>query len=155
MESKAISPMIAVVLLIAFTVAVGGIMSLWLTGYTTTTTGSVETASTNQTKCSGTYIDVISVANKSILITNRGSQTIEDITCYTANGTVLGILNGGTSDDLSVGTMLSSSTWNSTAVNESDTGYISSYGTSVLCTGSCLNIGVTGECKSGQTCWKV
>ena len=143
--SKAISPMIATVLLIAFTVAVGGILSLWLTGYMTTTTGIVETASTNQTKCVGTYIDVISVGSDAILITNRGSQSISSIRCYSANASSWSI--GG----LDAGQM------NSTKWNSSGNGgvYEAGFGTSVTCTGNCLNIGVTGECKTGQSCWKV
>ncbi len=48
---KAVSPMIAVVLLIAFTVAVGGILSVWLTGLSATTTGVAGSATEKQTKC--------------------------------------------------------------------------------------------------------
>ena len=142
---KAISPMIATVLLIAFTVAVGGILSLWLTGYTTTTTSAVETATTNQTKCAGTYIDVISVASDAILITNRGSQSISSIRCYSANASSWGL---GT---IAPGEM-NTTKWNSSGTAGT---YATGFGTSITCTGNCLNIGVTGECKSGQTCWKV
>ena len=138
MRSKAISPMIATVLLIAFTVAVGGILSLWLTGYTATTTSAVETASTNQTKCVGTYIDVISVSSGAILITNRGSQTISNVNCFAGNGTNITLV---------AGVSLTSGAGNSTIWTRGTQ-------TSVLCTGTCLNIGVTGQCKTGQTCWK-
>jgi len=142
---KAISPMIATVLLIAFTVAVGGILSLWLTGYMTTTTGVVETATTNQTKCVGTYIDVISVGSGAILITNLGSQNISSIKCYSANASSwsLGSLGPGE---------LNSTKWNASG----NAGiYETAFGTSVTCTGNCLNTGVSGECKTGQSCWKV
>ena len=146
--------MIAIVLLIAFTVAVGGILSLWLTSFTTTTTGAVETVSTNQTKCFGTYIDIVSVTDTAVIITNRGSQTIEGVKCFAANGTIVGVLNGTVTEDaLSVGSMLSSEFWNSSF--DATTTYDSGYGASVLCTGSCLNIGVTGECKSDQSCWRI
>jgi hypothetical protein len=128
--------MIATVLLIAFTVAVGGILSLWLTGYTTTTTSAVETASTNQTKCVGTYIDVISVTDGSLLITNRGSQNISSSVCYWGNGTRIDYF----------GTLVSGGSNSSAKPRGTQT--------SVLCTGSCMGIGVTGQCKSGQTCWK-
>lgn len=40
MNSKAVSPMIATILLVAFTVAVGGIISIWLTGFTRTQTAT-------------------------------------------------------------------------------------------------------------------
>ena len=137
--------MIAVVLLIAFTVAVGGILSLWLTGYTTTTTSSVETATTNQTKCAGTYIEVVSVGSDAILITNRGSQNISSIKCFSGNGSswVLGKIRPG---EMNV------TKWNSTGNGGL---YETGFGTLITCTGACLNIGVTGECKSGQRCWKV
>jgi len=145
MKSKAISPMIAVVLLIAFTIAVGGILSLWMTGYVTTTTQSVETASTNQTKCAGTYIDVISVDNDAILITNRGAETISSISCYSGNGTSweLGTVGPGG---------INVTKW---WPNQTGGSYVTGFGTVITCTGSCLNIGVTGECKSGQACWNI
>jgi len=129
--------MVATVLLIAFTVAIGGIINLWLTGFTTTTTSSVETAATNVTKCAGTYLDVIAVTNTSILITNPGPETISNPVCYSTNGTLIDTL--GTT--LAVGT-INSTTW------------VRGNSTSVICSGTCLNIGVTGECKQGQSCWK-
>jgi hypothetical protein len=138
--------MIATVLLIAFTVAVGGILSLWLTGYMTTTTGVVETATTNQTKCVGTYINVISVSSSAILIMNPGSQNISSIRCYSANASSWFL---GT---IAPGEMNATTGWNSSGTGEV---YIAAFGTSVTCTGNCLNTGVTGECKSGQSCWKV
>lgn len=138
MNSKGISPMIAVVLLIAFTVAVGGIMSVWMTSFTTSTTGSVDSAATNQTRCSGTYIDVISVSSSAVIITAKGSQSMYDISCYTDIG---GNVTNITSVDLAPGASFAA-IW-----ERGDAG-------SVICTGTCLNIGKTGECKSGQSCWK-
>jgi len=49
---KAISPMIAVVLLIAFTVAVGGILSTWLSTLATTQTSIVSAGTEKQVRCS-------------------------------------------------------------------------------------------------------
>lgn len=48
---KGISPMVAVVLLIAITVIVGGIISVWLTGYTTTTTETISKESEARIAC--------------------------------------------------------------------------------------------------------
>ncbi len=53
MKAKAVSPMIAVVLLIAFTVAVGGILSLWLSGLSGTTTATAGSATEKQVLCAG------------------------------------------------------------------------------------------------------
>ena len=139
MKSKAISPMVAVVLLIAFTVAIGGILSLWLTGFTETTTQSVGTASKNQTKCAGTYVDIISVSNSSVIITNRGSQDIVNPMCFSGDGKNITTLSPNTT--LSPGES-SSVSWERGS------------NTSVICTGSCLNIGVSGECNLEQSCWK-
>lgn len=102
----------------------------------TTTTTSTVPASTNQILCAGTYVNVISVTSDSVLITNTGLQTITSITCYASNGTSLGGLGS-----LAPGAT-NSITWSRGTQ------------TSVICTGSCLNIGITGECKSGQGCWK-
>ena len=60
---KGISPLIAIVLLIGFTVAVGGILSVWLTSLTTTTTNIVGTAGEKQIKCSGSVLDIIEVVS--------------------------------------------------------------------------------------------
>jgi flagellin-like protein len=137
MDPKGISPMIAVVLLIAFTVAVGGIVSLWLTSFTSTTQQSVGSASTNQTKCASTYIDIISVTADGVIITARGSQNISNPVCYWGNGTLIDYF----------GSSLSPGSSNSSSKARGDQ-------TSVVCSGSCLNIGVTGECNSEQSCWK-
>lgn len=48
---KGISPFIAVILLIAFTVGVAGIVNVWLTGYTRTTSDIVSNQSTTQINC--------------------------------------------------------------------------------------------------------
>lgn len=49
---KGISPLIATVLLIAFTIAVAGIISIWLTSFTKTSSQLVEEEATTQLVCS-------------------------------------------------------------------------------------------------------
>ena len=68
---KGISPMIATVLLIAFTVAVGGIVSLWISGYTKTQTGQITSVSQDQIQC---YNSVLSI--KSTTVLNGTNATI-------------------------------------------------------------------------------
>ena len=146
---KGISPMLATILLVAFTVAVGGLISVWMTSFTRTTQSNVESASLNQTKCAGTYIDVISVATAAITVVNRGSQTITSVKCYAANGS--DISRGGLGDLGSGGSNIT--TW-TTNVTTSATGtYVAAFGTIVTCSGKCLSVGVTGQCKSGESCW--
>jgi flagellin-like protein len=58
MKLKGISPMIAVILLIAFTVAIGGILSVWLTGLQqqqTTVTGEY---AEKVAKCAGVSLNI-------------------------------------------------------------------------------------------------
>jgi flagellin-like protein len=138
MNSKAISPMIATILLIAFTVAIGGIISVWMTGYTRTTGASVSGATENMTACLGTYPDVISVTSTAILIHNPGSEEITNLTCYFGNGT--NVTNISTS-------ILSPGGIASAPCNHSATE------TSVICTAKCKGSGVRVECKSDQICW--
>jgi flagellin-like protein len=137
MNSKAISPMIATILLIAFTVAVGGIISVWLTGYTRTTSAAVSTATEDQVKCTGTYPNIYLVTDNAIIITNPGSENITNITCFAGDGTVLS----------------SPSTLLLTPGNVSRIIWAKAYNTSVVCSGVCRSIGVTGECRSDQNCW--
>src|SRR3989304_1081203 len=58
---KGISPLVATVLLIAFTVAVGGLLSVWLTGFSTQTTDIIKQQSNTQLTCSygGISVDTL------------------------------------------------------------------------------------------------
>jgi len=60
--SKGISPMVATVLLIAFTVAVAGIVSIWITGFTTTSTEGVGEHSEIELYCAYGGISVSSLS---------------------------------------------------------------------------------------------
>lgn len=55
---KGISPLVAVVLLIAFTVAVGGILGLFVTQFTTTQTGLAGGGSSKLIKCTASQLDI-------------------------------------------------------------------------------------------------
>jgi hypothetical protein len=73
-----------------------------------------------------------------LVITNRGSQTITGVNCFAGNGTNItlvatpSLVAGGSNSGI----------------------WTRSTETSVICSGKCLTIGVTGECKLGQSCWK-
>ena len=60
-KSKGISPLIATVLLIAFTVAVAGIIATWITGFATTTSESVSKQSSNEINCAYGAINIRSL----------------------------------------------------------------------------------------------
>jgi FlaG/FlaF family flagellin (archaellin) len=55
---KGISPFIAIVLIIAISVAVGGIMSVWMTGFFSTTTETVSEEKTKQIICTDAGISL-------------------------------------------------------------------------------------------------
>ena len=91
---KGISPMIATVLLLAFTIAVGGIISVWLTGMTRTQTAGVTTAA----QCASTRLDVSAsitsagaASNAQVTYTNLGPEIIYPqnitLTCGAATNT--------------------------------------------------------------------
>ncbi len=60
-NSKGIEPLIATVLLIAFTVAVAGIISIWVKGFTTTTTNQVDQMTNTTIFCSSGGIAISNV----------------------------------------------------------------------------------------------
>jgi len=88
---KGISPMIATVLLIGFTVAVGAILAVWFSTYTKTQTSSVSGA----TACASTTLDVkvpvVTSSDATVLITNNGPATVNitsvTVTCGTSTNT--------------------------------------------------------------------
>jgi flagellin-like protein len=153
MSSKAISPMIATILLIAFTVAVGGIISVWLTGYTRTTGAAVSGITENQTICINSYPNILMVTTNAVIVANPGSEPITNLRCLAGNGSALwpGI-QGTFVVSLSPGNLTSFYWSNSTGSKEV---YDSGFGAQVICSGVCRSIGVTGECRSGQICWKI
>ena len=60
---KGISPMIATVLLIAFTVAVGGIISMWLTTMASTQTTTTGSAAEKQILCARSVMEISEVTS--------------------------------------------------------------------------------------------
>ena len=94
---KGISPLVATVLLIAFTVAVGGIVSVWILGFSRTQTSLVGKEAKESIICSYASIalsDVSYCSTTSTLsgkIENTGSVVIGDIklSIILTNGTIL------------------------------------------------------------------
>ncbi|MEM7826204.1 MAG: archaellin/type IV pilin N-terminal domain-containing protein [Candidatus Aenigmatarchaeota archaeon] len=135
MSSKGISPMVATILLIAFTVAVGGIISVWMTTYTRTAGAAVSEATEDQLRCVGSAPSIYSVTDKAVFIVNTGSENLFNVTCMSSDGKTLNVTEvlssgGGYSFEWDVGT-----------------------NTSVICIARCRSIGVRDECRKGQSCW--
>ena len=72
---KGVSPLIATVLLIAFTIAVAGIISVWLTQFTTTTTNTVSTQGNVQILCGTGGIQLSSVSYCSNFVSGQVVNT--------------------------------------------------------------------------------
>lgn len=81
---KGLSPLVATVLLIAFTVGVGGIISVWISGFTQTSSKIVSKEGENQIICSNGAIDLSNLKycsnNMSGIIKNNGRIDLGNIT---------------------------------------------------------------------------
>lgn len=137
---KALSPMVAVVLLIAFTVGVGGLVSIFVTSLTTTSTGITSNQSEALSKCAGAWLNVFSVDSDQVFYSNPNSQTITGITITFNNGTTL--TNGDPS--LTIG---ETNATNFTTIGSN---------TEVTVRGLCQStITVEGKCNNAEKCWDV
>ncbi len=174
---KGISPMIAIVLLIAFTVAVGGILSLWLTTLTSTQTTTTGSAAEKQILCARSVLSIEEVTHSVIgsdnlvnvtVVYKYGDENLYNFTLtfidnarnsFTLNQTRLSEIvvqyNNSAGEQFSPGMM---TVWslNLTDAQSGETGADSLTGTSLqsvrvraLCQ---TNYPVSGECKSGQSC---
>jgi hypothetical protein len=124
-------------------------ISFWLTSFTSSSTGSVQSSTENQTKSAGVYIKIDSVkslggytgtsnTNTTVIYSNPSSQTISSISL---------ISNGG-------------ETFYGTTTSLSPAGVGTAYlnltsGTEILIKGLCQSsVAVEGKCKSTDTCWE-
>ncbi|MCX6820663.1 MAG: hypothetical protein NT016_01820 [Candidatus Aenigmarchaeota archaeon] len=88
MSGKGIDSMIATVLLIAFTVAVGGILSVWLTSMASTQTETTGSAANAQTLCARSVlvikeVDYSTTANANVTVGyNYGTENLTAINIY-------------------------------------------------------------------------
>jgi len=128
--------MIATVLLIAFTVVIGGIVSLWLSTLTTTTTGTVGTQTSNQTKCAGAYIKVDRVASSLIIYSNPTIESITNITAISSEGITVIVTNS----------TLGPSQTGSAPIGRAGN-------TSFIFKGLCRGTPIEGSCASTDACW--
>jgi flagellin-like protein len=154
---KGISAIIASVLLIAFTVAVGGILSVWSTTLTTTQTQTVGNQTGGQIVCSPAIIidqvnlpsintvgllGVAGLGALNVTFHNAGNQPITNVNVDVRNGSSMvsslyGTLAGGDSGWKSVNGILGNIT------------------DSVRVRGLCTNsIVVSDDCNPSKKCWK-
>jgi flagellin-like protein len=150
---KGISPLIAAVLLIAFTVAIGGIVSVFFTSFTKQTTGSVGSQGQQLITCSGAVPSVDKVSYGSggtgvmnVTFSNPSIYNITNVSVYTTFGNGATFANG----------TASSGTWwlNPLGTNSTMVITIAGYGApiQVMVSGMCGTSSVSGVCLTGQTC---
>jgi flagellin-like protein len=90
---KAISPIVATVLLIAIVVVAFGILNAWVFNFTKTSTGDLKTEGTRQTVCANSDVsfNVLKYCNNSLsgIIFNSGMIPLGNFTIYVIyqNGT--------------------------------------------------------------------
>lgn len=149
---KGISPMIAVVLIIGFTVAVGALVGIWLTTLAKTQTSVVEEQAEKQVKCMASSLTIKEVrypSGTTGTCTVNVTVTYETGTEILANMTVEISAKGTTVRSISTSLV---SPGESRAFTNSSAICPPEY---VRAVGVCQEIvGVVGECKSGQTCMK-
>ncbi len=156
---KAISPMIAVVLLIAFSVAIGGLVSVWFSTLTSTQTGIVQSGAENLAKCATSTLAVDEVRwlatgssrTVNVTVSSGGLENLKNIT-ITVTGPG-GSTNSpkffnGTGDDFIPGSTYA------TSINV--TANVSALPPELVSvTGICQNsFAIRGECKAGEKCMK-
>ncbi len=131
--------MVAVVLLIAFTIGVGGLVSIFVTGLTTTSTGVTSNQSEALTRCAGAWLNVYSVDSNQIFISNPTSQTITLIDYIGSDG----LVQSDNVTSLAAGAS-TFSRWDALS------------NTSVTVRGMCQSlVTVEGKCTNTQDCWDV
>lgn len=135
---KGISPVVATIVLIAFAVAVGGLVSIWLTGFATSTTEFTSQRGDELTACAGARLKVDSVTNGTVIYSNPSAKTITNITVYDERGVNITF----NVSDLATGSVANISWTRGT-------------NTTVFLRGVCeKSVVVEGECKKGQVCWE-
>ncbi len=80
---KGLSPLIAAVLLIAFTMTIAGLMATWASSFMSTKTSNLTAQDTETQKCIGINFDVISHSiddsHRALVITNTGVVDLKGI----------------------------------------------------------------------------
>jgi flagellin-like protein len=149
---KGISPLVATILLIAFTIAVGGIVSVWITGFTRTQTVQVSSVAEDQLRCFSSAISVRVTPN----ITGNTTVTIGyDAGRVNLYNPTAYVICGGITLSNSINTTFIPGQQLSLLVDTANcTTSISSVRAALTCIGisSGTNYTVIGECRTGQDC---
>ena len=150
---KGLSPMIAVVLLVAFTVGIGGILSLWLTGLTTSQTQTVSNSSNAAIQCTPSLV-ITKVRVPPASQNNAGllNVTVENHASFSVLSVTIDAVNStNVITNTAIGNM-----------NPGATGFIGFTGAMggnslimVKVRGTCQGSAVSATCDPTQTCWEL
>jgi flagellin-like protein len=159
---KGISPMIAVILLIAFTVAIGGIISIFFTTFTRTQTTTVSGQTEDQVRCLNSVLAIKDVTGD----TGTGAKDITAFISYdsgtiTLDNITIDVTCGGNTttnttifpNTISPGALVS--VWvNTTAAGAPCYGSVDSVRARATCVGPSTGnkYPIVAECKSGAGC---
>ena len=148
--------MIATVLLIAFTVAIGGILSVWLTSMASTQTETTGSAANAQTLCARSVlvikeVDYSTTANANITVGyNYGTENITNITVYLIDS------KRASYSKVAVGTNFSMVPGDLKTIAVGSTTLAAAVGDTfqtVRVVGMCQGVyAIATECKTGQSC---
>lgn len=153
MPNKGISPLIATVILIAFVIAVAGILSTFFTGFTKEQKAGVESKATTIIDCSVATMDLDNVAvsvnptNFSLVVSNTGQEELSGLKVIFFNSTYAGTCMTSGNPTLTVG---ETKTITNSSCTEMPVGPITKI---QVTTTTCA--GVKSELTNSSGAWKV
>jgi archaeal type IV pilus assembly protein PilA len=129
-NAKALSPVVASIILIAVTVAVSVVVAAWMGGMTIGLMGNAEQASVTNAQCSSATLITVNIRNTGSNTVTLSSATIDGNTATLApvTGTSLNIAKGETGNF----TVTSSTSFNAGAQYEVK--LLTAKGTTIVCT---------------------
>lgn len=146
---KGLSPLIAVILLVAFTVGVAGILSIFFSSFTSTQTGTLEKGGTGLAECGGARINIVGVSSGSIVVSNPNKNKIYTTSVFddtgATNSTIAVVekaISSGSIATLSPGNIPGSGATKITVLGFCETA-----------TGSITNVSIEGVCTKTTSCW--
>ena len=148
---KGLSPLIAIVLLVGFTVAVAGIISVWITGTTRTQTEIIGEQADLQAKCVGSTLVVKEVRRSGgqvnvTYVLETGTESLRNVT---VEATALGNTTKSGPFFAINATALAPGESNSTSFNITPVGPLEIVRIRGLCQDK---LPIIGECKLGRPC---
>ena len=156
---KGISPFVASIMLIAFTVAAGAIISLWFTSFSQKTTAGVGEQTSAVSKCTGALKITFVSRNMSIVeLTTSGVDGVNITSFVDSKGNIMFKHDGFELDDAMSIAQLNFTNDTGTyegATNQTVSGNAQWVKASGICEYNQQVVPVEAVCYKGQSCWSV